>query len=94
MNLLLTIPASLVAFVVDFIAWYLAGRRQHTVQRLEMLKGMGYAWAEGLLPFVGIGGFILVPTWLEKSIVAMAAATGGALGIGVAMWIEKRRRKQ
>lgn len=93
MNLLLTTGASLASFIVAFAAWYMAGRRTLYVQRLERGPACRLVWWEELLPFVGFGGFLLAPTLCEKSIVALCAATGGMLGLWVAMTIEIRRQK-
>jgi len=91
MNLLLTTAASLAAFAVNFAGWYLAGRRTHYVQRLEAAPAMRVVLVEDLLPFVNIGGFLLAPTLPEKALVAVCAAAGGSLGIGLAILVERRR---
>jgi hypothetical protein len=54
---------------------------------------MWLAWLEDLAPYLSIGGFLLVPSLVEKAIVVLCAATGGSVGIGLAILIEKRRRK-
>ncbi len=93
MNLPLTILASVASFGVAFIAWYMAGRRTLYVQRLERKQACRLVWWEELFPFIGFGGFLLVPTPLEKAVVALSAATGGMIGLWVAMTVEIGRRK-
>jgi len=83
---------SLIAFVSNFIAWYMAGRRTLYVLHLDVPRAMWLAWLEDLVPYISIGGFLLVPSVPEKVIVALCGATGGSLGLGAAMWLEKRRR--
>ncbi len=92
MNPLLTLGASIASFLVAFVAWYVAGRRTLYVQRLERQKACRLVWLEELFPFVGLGGFLLVPTPLEKGIVAISAATGGMIGLWVAMTLEIKKR--
>lgn len=93
MNLPLTIGASVASFAVAFVAWYVAGRRTLYVQRLERGPACRLVWWEELFPFVGFGGFLLVPTPLEKCAVAVSAACGGYAGLWVAMTIEMRRKR-
>ena len=93
MNLPLTIGASVAAFMVAFVAWYMAGRRTLYVQRLERRQACRLVWWEELFPFVGLGGFLLVPTIIEKCVVALSAACGGYAGLWLAMTIEMRRKK-
>lgn len=93
MSLLLVIAIAIVAFLGNFLSWYLAGRRIHYVQRLEAFRAMRVALVEDLLPFVNIGGVLLVPTLPEKVFVAVSAALGGALGVGLAIMVEKIRRQ-
>jgi hypothetical protein len=51
------------------------------------------AFLEDLAPYLSVGGLLLVPTTLEKVIVMLCGAAGGAIGLGIAMLIEKQRRK-
>ena len=94
MNLLLTSGVAAVAFISNFVAWYMAGRRTLYVMRLDVRRACILVWFEDLLPYINIGGFLLAPSWPEKIVVAMLAATGGALGIGIAMMVEKAAKRR
>jgi hypothetical protein len=52
------------------------------------------AFLEDLAPYLSVGGLLLVPTPLEKVVVMLCGATGGAIGLGIAMLVEKNRRKE
>ena len=91
MNLLLTICAAMATFAINFVAWYMVGRRTLHVQRLDHRRACALVWWEDLLPYVGLGSFLLVSSVTERACVAYAGATGGYIGMWVAISIEKRR---
>ena len=92
--LVIVIIVSLISFLLNGISWFLAGRRQHYVHHLDIKRSMLIVFLEDLAPYLAIGGLLLVPTILDKAIVALSGAVGGAIGVGLAIMIEKRRLKK
>jgi len=92
-SLLLILTIGGVSFAASFVSWFLAGRRTLYVLRQDIKKACMVSFIEDLVPYLVVGGLMYTPSLLGKIFVALCGATGGALGIGLAMRIEKGKNE-
>jgi hypothetical protein len=81
---------AILAFMVGFVEYYLALKRTLALVDLNTRKTFYLVLAEGMLPWLGLGSFLLVPGILAKVLIVIFMALGG--GVAAIMVIRANKK--
>jgi hypothetical protein len=88
--LLTHIGIAILAFMVGFVEYYLALKRTLALVDMDAKKTFYLVLAEGILPWLGLGSFLLVTSIFAKILIVIFMALGG--GIAAIMVIRANKK--